>query len=92
MGGEFVQLAQVIFVVGRRIGVTGIVAIPGGKINAELQAIFSRGLGDFAHQVTLASFPGTAFHAVIRQFTGPEAEAVVMLGYEDDVLCTGGFD
>ena len=62
------------------------------KIDAELESVLFRGVGDEADDVALAVHPGTAFDAVVGLFTGPEAEAVMMLGDQDDVSGAGRLD
>src|ERR1700679_1315002 len=63
--------------------------IPWREIDAELQAVFTRGAGNLAHHIAMAIQPGARFDAVTCLLGGPEAKAIVMLGDQHNVLCAG---
>ena len=89
-GGEFFEFAVVVGVVCGGVQVAGVVAIPWGEVDAEFEAVFAGGAGDIADDVSVAVAPGAGFDGVGGLVGGPEAEAVVVLGDEDDVASAGG--
>ncbi len=82
------QLAQLVAEVGHvfRPAVVLVVAVPGRKVDAELQAVPPAGVGNLAHHVPLTALPGAVLDRVLRVLRRPQAEAVVMLGREDQPL------
>jgi hypothetical protein len=85
--GELGDVAGVIdFWPGRPIR---IVAIPRREVVAEPDAALAAGVGKLRDDVALPSPPWRGAHRVIRRLRRPEAEAVVVLGGEDDVRGAG---
>ena len=66
--------------------VVAAIAIPGGEIEAEEQAVLAAGLAQLAYQVAFAVLPRAVFDGIVGGLRGPEAEAIVVLGGEDDPL------
>ena len=82
---QFLQLCMEIFhVVGG--AVESLMAIPGREVDTHLQPVFPARCSKFAHDVAFAVLIGRVAHAVVRIFRRPQAEAVVVLGREDDAL------
>ncbi len=90
-GGEFVELGEVVLVVGGGVGVARVVAVPGREIDAEAEAGFVGGVGGHADEVAFAVEPGAFLYGVFGLLAGPEGETVVVLGDEDRILCACGF-
>src|SRR5699024_8351972 len=78
-GQQLGELGHVVVVVGLAGAVAGVVPVPGGKVDPELQPGPAAGLRRFPHHVAAAPFPGGIFHAVAGVGAGPEAETVVVL-------------
>src|SRR5271163_5184053 len=78
--GQFFQLREVVLVVSLRIGVSGVVPVPGRKVDSELETKLTRRARHIAHHVAFAVSPGTCFHAVIGLFGGPKTKPVMMFG------------
>ena len=66
-----------------------VVAVPGRKIDAELQPVLAAGVGDLPHHVALAVLPRAVLHRVLGVLARPEAEAVVVLAGEDQPAHAG---
>ena len=62
------------------------IAVPRGDVDAELHAALLAGIGQLAQHIALAVAPRTLAHGVRALRVGPQTEAVVMLGSEDDAL------
>ena len=72
------------------VGAVGrIVAVPRRNVDAEPEARFAAGVGEFAQHVALAVAPSAAGDGVVAGRIGPEAEAVVVFGRDDDPLHAG---
>src|SRR5439155_26901362 len=70
-------------VVARRIAVHRGVAIPGREIKPGAQAFAAAGIGELADHVPHPAAPRALRHGMLGEPAGPEAEAVVMLGSQD---------
>ena len=64
----------------------GVVPVPRGKINAEFQPVFTACFREFSHHISLSVFPWRVLDAVFGSLGGEQAEAVMMLGRQDDAL------
>ena len=84
------QLGAVIVVVGLALPIQRAVAVPGGQVHPEPQPGPFAGLGRFFHHVAFAAPEGGILHAVLRIGAGPQAEAVVVLGGQDQPGHAGG--
>ena len=80
---ELLELAQIVVAVGGR-PVVGAVAVPGRKVEPGLDALGGAGIDELAHDVAPAAAPRRVADAVLRPLRRPEAEAVVVLGGEDE--------
>ncbi len=86
---EFDDLfAEIVQIAGATV--LGVVAIPGGEIDAEGQAGASTRRGHLADDVTLAVFVGRIADAVLGQACRPKAESIVMLGSENQPFQIAG--
>ena len=65
--------------------------VPGREIEPELQSRLAAGLGQLADDVALAAFVGAVLDRMLRVLAGPQTEAIVMLGREDDHFHPGVF-
>ena len=79
---QFCKLVAVVIDVSRS-AVVGVVAVPGGEVDAELQAILAAGVAHFADKV--AAVRGV-HDVVLRVLRVPEAEAVMVLRGQDYAL------
>ena len=84
------QLGFIILIIGLG-AVKGAIPIPGGKIEAEFDAALTAGVGKFPHHVALTAPEGRMLHGMFRIFAGPQAEAVMMLGGENQSAHARGF-
>ncbi|PAV92943.1 hypothetical protein WR25_09910 [Diploscapter pachys] len=82
-GAEFDHLLAVIVDIFGA-AVAGVVPIPGREVQAERQAVAARRLLHFADDIALAVLVGAVADAMLGQHRRPQAEAVMMLGGEDD--------
>jgi hypothetical protein len=82
---ELADLTAIVREVIRR-AVISTIAVPGRKINAQSEAVFLAGLGDFFHDVAFSVAPGTVLHGVFRELRRPKAESVVMFAGEDEAF------
>ena len=89
---ELAELVAEMLVVARRVAVARLVAVPRRQIKAELEAGLAAGLGDLADDVPLAAPPGRALDRMLREPARPEAEAVVVLGRQDEPAHAGGLE
>ena len=64
---------------------------PRGKIEAEFDAALTAGVGKFPYHVALTAPEGRMLHGMFRIFAGPQAEAVMMLGGENQSAHARGF-
>ena len=88
LGEQFFELCvEVLYIQGS--AVESLVTVPGREIDAKLESVFLAGCRQFAHDVALAVLVGGVAHAVVGILGGPEAEAVVVLGGDDDALHAG---
>ena len=71
--------------------VGGSVAVPRGDVDTHFYAPFAASVGEAAQYVALALQPLALGHGVRAGGVGPEAEAVVMFGGEDDATHAGAF-
>ena len=69
--------------------VSRVMPVPGGDIHSELDSFPGAGLGEFFQDISLSVPPGTFPYGVFGNRAGPQAEAVVVLGGDDDALETG---
>ena len=72
-----------------RRAVMGVEAVPGRDVNAQFESVLRAGLRQVFQHVSLSVFPGRLLHGMPAHRIGPEAEAVVVLGREDDSLEAG---
>ena len=72
-------------VIGRRT-IAGIVPVPRGNIDAELQPVGGTGVGEFAEDVSLTVTPLALRHRMPAFGRRPEAEAVVVFGGDNRPL------
>ena len=88
VGEEFTKL---IAVVGEVLGasVVGVVAIPRRQIDAEPQPELPARGRQFLDDIALAIAPGAVLHGVRGVAAWPEAEAVVVLGRDDEAFHSG---
>src|SRR5947199_347570 len=77
------ELVAVEVVVARRIAVDWGVPIPRREIEAGAQPFAPAGVGELPHHVPCPPAPRAARHGMLGEPAGPEAEAVVMLGGQD---------
>ena len=89
IGKQFGELFDEEAVVGGGIAVAIGVAVPGGKVDTELDAIFLAGITQFANDIAFAVLPRGGGYGVAGGLCGPEAEAVVMLRGDEGHLETG---
>ena len=68
------------------------IAVPWGEVEAEEQAVLAARLAELADEVALPILPRAVLHRVLGGLRGPEAEAVVVLGGEDDALHAGALE
>ena len=61
----------------------------GRVVETNLHIVSSAGVGELLHDVALSALPRTLRHRIIRIFTRPVRETVVMLRHEDAVLRAG---
>ena len=76
------RLTEGLVVGGGAVG--GSVAVPRGDVDTHFYAPFAASVGEAAQHVALALQPLALGHGVRAGGVGPEAEAVVMFGGEDD--------
>ena len=88
VGQQLAKLAPVVIEI-RRTAVLRVIAIPGREIHAERQAVLLARLGEVADDVSLAVFPGTAFHRMLGELARPQREAVVVLRGDDQPFHAG---
>ena len=72
-----------------RLAVVLAIAVPRRKVNTELQPIFMASIRKVAHHITLSILPRRILYGILRRSRRPEAEAVVVLGGQDDTLQSG---
>ena len=82
------QLTQLVVEVVhiKRRAVESLVPVPGREVYAKLQSVFLACRGQFAHHVALSVLVRRVAYAVVGVVGGPQAEAVVMLGRDDDTF------
>jgi len=90
LGEEFAELVAVVDEVFGS-AVIGVVTIPGGEVDAELEALSAAGVGEFAHDIAVAFAPGAGLDGMGGVGAGPEAESVVVFGGEDETGHAGHF-
>ena len=83
VGEQLDELVDVKIVVRLALAVSRLGHIPGGEVDAELEAVARRSIGHFAHQVACAALPGGRGHGVSRVRRRPQAEAVVVLARQN---------
>ena len=66
--------------------IVGVVAVPGGEVNAELQSVLVASIGELAHHIALPVFIRGVLDAIFRGLRRPEAEAIVMFRRQDNTL------
>ena len=79
------ELAAVVLEVGGP-AVLRVVAVPRREVDAEGEPVPPARVGDLADHVALAAAPGAVLDGVLGELRGPQAEAVVVLGGEDEAL------
>ena len=79
------ELAAVVLEVGGP-AVLRVVAVPRREVDAEGEPVPPARVGDLADDVALAAAPGAVLDGVLGELRGPQAEAVVVLGGEDEAL------
>ena len=70
--------------------VFGMIAIPWGNIDGEFETRFFAGFGHFLHHVALAVLVWRGGNVVRGAFGRPQAEAVMVLGHEDESFHAAG--
>ena len=91
LGEQLGELGHVVVVVGLACAVAGVVPVPGGEVDPELQSGPAAGRRRLAHHISPAVFPGGIFDAVAGVGAGPQAEAVVVLAGQDEPPHPGAF-
>ena len=61
----------------------------GRVVQTDLHIVSAAGVGELLHDVALSALPRTLRHRIIRIFTRPVRETVVVLRHEDAVLRAG---
>ncbi len=77
------QLVAVEVVVARRVAVHRRVAVPRREIQPGAETLAPAGVGELAHDIARAAPPRAPRARVLGDAAGPQTEAVVMLGGED---------
>ena len=85
------QLIAIEVVVARRIPVHWRVAIPRRQVQPGPQPLGATGVGELLHHVAGAAAPRASRHGVLGHPAGPQAEAVVVLGGENERSGPSGF-
>src|ERR1700722_11808640 len=83
---QFFQIREVVLVVSLGVCISGVVPVPWRKVDAKLEAKLTRRAGHVADHVAFAIFPGTGFNAVVCLFGRPKTKAVMMFGYQHNIL------
>ena len=89
---ELAELVLEMLVVAGRVAVARLVPVPGREVDAERKPAFAAGRGDLADDVALPVLPRRAPDRVLGEFARPQAEAVVVLGREDQTPDPRGLD
>ena len=81
------QLAQLVAVISDvfRPAIIFVVAVPGRKINAELQSLPTASGGNLFHHVAFAAAPRAVLHGMLGVSAGPKTEPIVVLGGQDQI-------
>ena len=91
IGEQFGQLVQVIGDVFRPC-VVFMIPVPGREVYAKFQTVLLARIGVFLYHVAFPVLPGRILHRIgIVEFRGPQAEAAMVLGNENEPFKSPGF-